>query len=121
MSRRPRSITASKTLPGWATATTDGKEKAFIQVGLSMLTDKRFQSLSGGARCTYLCMVSEAKGKRDFVFPRATAEKKYGIPPTSLKRHVKDLCDNGFVELSSSGRATREPNFYRFSFEWKRR
>ena len=49
----------------------------------------------------------------DFIFPRAVTER-YGISPTSLVRRVKEFQRSGFVELSSSGKATREPNYCRF-------
>lgn len=111
---------SNKQLLPWASAEPDGQEKAFVQVGLSFLRDGRFQALTSGARCTYIAMLSEARGKRDFIFPRAAAER-YGIPSTSLVRHVRELQDAGFIELSSSGKATREPNFYRFSLSWKSR
>ena len=85
-----------------------------------MLLDKRYQELSGGAKHTYSSMLAEARGGRDFTFPRATAEK-YGIAPSTLVRHVQELQDAGFIELTSSGKTTREPNFYRFSLAWKER
>ena len=111
---------SNKQLLPWASAEPDGKEKAFVQIGLSLLRDKRFHSLTFGARNTYAAMLSEARGRRDFIFPRAVAES-YGIPSTSLVRHVRELQEAGFIELSSSGKATREPNFYRFSLGWKSR
>ncbi len=117
-SKRAGRFARSKQLPLWASAAPDGTEKAYIQLGLSLLTDKRYQALNGGAKHVYACMLSEARGSREFIFPKSAA-KRYGISPSSLGRHVKELQAAGFIELASSGKVTREPNNYRFSLAWK--
>ena len=113
-------LSQSKQLPMWASAAPDGTEKAYVQLGLSLLTDVRYQELTGGAKHLYTCMLSEARGKREFIFPRATGER-YGIPASSLTRQVAELKEAGFIEVVYSGKITREPSCYRFSFEWKNR
>ena len=82
MSGRKRS---SRTVLPWLTARSDGKEGRFIQVGNSLLLDKRVQKLSGNALRLYLCMAMESGGKRHFLFPQAVG-KKYGVPLFDLKR-----------------------------------
>ena len=60
MSGRKRS---SRTVLPWLTARSDGKEGRFIQVGNSLLLDKRVQKLSGNALRLYLCMAMESGGR----------------------------------------------------------
>lgn len=67
---------------------------------------------------TYLAMALEAGGRAGFIFPLSAA-KKYGISESSFSRHLKELMQKEFIALESSGRVTREPNKYRFSFGWK--
>lgn len=99
---------SSKPLKRWLTASSDCREKRFVQIGNTLLFDKKFTSLSVGARYLYILAANEAAGSRDFQFP-ALKMKALGI---------KELIDAGFVELVRSGRNTRTPNDYRFSFYW---
>lgn len=105
------------TLAAWLSARLDCKEGRFVQIGNSLLLSEQFQALSAGAKHTYLCMAMESGGKREFVFPRAAAQK-YGIPKNSLTRHVDELSKNGFISVNS-GAHVREANIYSFSFTWK--
>ena len=102
----------------WLSARPDCKEGRFIQVGNSLLLSKEFSRLSQGARCTYLCMCMESGGRRAFIFPKSAA-KKYGIPHRTLLRHVEELVGKGFLEKTLSGKCTREPNRFQFSFRWR--
>ena len=105
-------------VPFWMSARQDCKEGRFVQVGNSLLLSEAFQKLSMGARNLYLCMAMESGGKRAFTFPQS-AGKKYGFPPRSMRRYQQELLDAGFVELESSGKATREKNCYVFSPRWR--
>ena len=105
---------SSKPLKRWLTASSDCREKRFVQIGNTLLFDKKFTSLSVGAR--YLA-ANEAAGSRDFQFP-ALKMKALGIKERTARKYIKELIDAGFVELVRSGRNTRTPNDYRFSFYW---
>lgn len=78
---------------------------------------KEFQSLSAGAQITYIFMALEAGTSRKFIFTHTTA-KKYGIASRSFDRYMKELVENGFITFSS-GKNTRTPNEFEFSFSWK--
>jgi DNA-binding MarR family transcriptional regulator len=67
---------------------------------------------------TYLFMALDAGGHSEFTFPLSSA-KKYGISESSFNRHVKELIQKNFIVLVYSGRTTREPNKYRFTYGWK--
>lgn len=106
-------------LKPWLTAKQDCKEKRFIQVGNSLLLDKRYQRLSTGAKCLYQCMCMESAGKREFQFPHGAA-KKYGIASSSFDRQSKELQQAGFIEKIEDGNyAQYAPAVYRFSLLWR--
>ena len=106
------------TIVPWLSANFNHHEKRFIQVGNSLVLSHRFQDLGIGTRYLYLCMAMESGGKRDFTFPQKAAEK-YGIKPSSLWRHIKELEAGKFIKVYS-GKPTREPNKYEFCPQWKR-
>ena len=98
-------------------AKADNREKRFIQVGNSLLLSKQFHALSTGSRFLYFCMAMEC-GKMDkFIFPQKAA-KKYGIAPSSLRKHINELEAARFIRVYS-GKPTREPNRYEFCQGWK--
>ena len=101
----------------WLSAKPDGKEKRFIQIGNTLLLSKEFQALGSGAQRLYFAMAMESGGKRQFIFPQSAA-KKYGITPSSLRRHVKELEQAGFLAVLSL-QNLRLPNEYEFSLRWK--
>ena len=107
------------TIKPWLSAKPDCKEGRFVQVGNSFMLSKAVQSLSAGAFRTYLCMAIESGGRREFQFPLHVA-KKYGISSSSLRRHVEELEENGFIQASRNANL-RKPNDYLFSLEWKLR
>lgn len=113
MSRRKH----SDTIKPWLSANTDCKEGRFIQCGNSLLLSKKFQTLTPGARITYLAMSMESGGRREFIFPLSAA-KKYGIAKNTLTRHIEEMIKAGFITVQS-GKTVRQPNLYAFSFEWK--
>ena len=65
----------------------------------------------------YILAANEAAGSRDFQFP-ALKMKALGIKERTARKYIKELVDAGFIELVRSGRNTRTPNDYRFSFHW---
>lgn len=114
---RHKAATSCKILP-WLSAKANNSEGRFLQLGNSLLLSKEFQGLSAGTQMTYLFMALDAGGRSDFTFPLSSA-KKYGISESSFNRHIKELIQKNFIALVSSGRTTREPNKYRFTYGWK--
>lgn len=103
----------------WLSAKPDSREGRFLQVGNSLLLDKRFQELSTGARMLYFCIANESGGQREVKFPHGAA-RKYGFASTSFERYVKELREKGFLFLTGGMDCGRfEANVYRFSFAWK--
>lgn len=108
---------SSKPLKRWLTSSSDCRERRFVQIGNTLLFDKRFTSLSVGARYLYILAANEAAGSRDFQFP-ALKMKALGIKERTARKYIKELVDAGFIELVRSGRNTRTPNDHCFSFHW---
>ena len=112
-----------KPLPGWATGTLDGKmesgkQEPYTRIGVTLLKHSAFIDLNPCAKLLYSLMTLECGGNREFTFPLHTAAQ-YGINAKTLRRSVKELAEAGFIEIVQSGKITREPNRYRFIFDWK--
>ena len=89
----------------WLTALkTNNGEGRFIQVGNSFFFHDAVKSLSSGAF-------------QRFDFPAATI-KKYGLTLRSCREHIEELYEKGFIDIDGAG-ATRMPNHYEFSNDWK--
>lgn len=101
----------------WLSKRADCKEGRFLQIGNSICLSKEFQSLYSGAQITYIFMALEAGTSRKFIFTHTTA-KKYGIASRSFDRYTKELVEKNFLTMSS-GKNTRTPNEFEFSFAWK--
>lgn len=112
----------------WLSRRRDNTEGRFLQVGNSMflsVKDKEtgaelnpYVKLPDGAKNLYQCMSLEAGGHKSFEFTRITAENKYGIQNSNLRRNVEVLIKAGFIRRNS-GKTVRQPNHYEFIFEWK--
>lgn len=102
----------------WLSAHLDCREKSYVMEGDTLRKSKAWQALTLNARNTYSCMVHECRGRREFTFPLAVAQK-YGIPKNSLTRSVHELVGAGFIRCQS-GRTVRKPNLYAFEWGWKR-
>lgn len=104
----------------WLSANADCSEKGgFVQVGNSLLISQAWRGLSYSSRILYISMADSARGQRQFQFPRATIEKRYGIPWRTALNGIDELIGSGFIRLVSGGKTTREPNIYEFVFDWK--
>lgn len=66
---------------------------------------------------TYQYMAMESGGRQNFQFPLSAA-KKYNISSSSLRRHVDELAEKGFIKVQRNANL-RKANDYAFSTEWK--
>ena len=105
-------------MPFWLSTAAGGHEARFIQVGDTLLNNARFKNLSPAAKALYFCCAMEAKGNRNFQMTESRAVK-YGITPSSLRRHLKELKDSGFIQITRSGKNTRTANDYQFCMDWR--
>lgn len=103
----------------WLTATHSGNEPGgFVRVGKSLLKSPQFQSLTYGARMTYLCMCMEAGGQKEFTFPRL-AIMAYGLKQRQCRVNIEELEKAGFIRKSTQGKGNLHPNEYEFVSLWK--
>ena len=112
-----RKLARNCTILPWLSSKPDCAEGRFLQIGNSLFLSKAFQNLSPGAQMLYLYAALESGGRIEFLFPQKTASK-YGIAPRSLRRHLDELIEAGFIEKTSL-KNLRQPNEYVFSFHWK--
>lgn len=107
----------------WATGLVDGKTKngakeAFALIGVSLWKHPAYLALNPRTQQLYDRMILECRGNQEFIFPLHTA-KLYGFSVTTFRRAVRELEAAGFIKTVQSGQITREPNRYRFIFDWK--
>lgn len=106
-------------LQPWVSANIDNREPAgYAQIGTSLFECEAFHQLSPQQRYTYLCMVCNAKGKREFEFPRRCF-KQFGIPHGTARAAIEALIAAKFIEREYSGKIMRDANKYRFALGWK--
>lgn len=115
--KRSASKKARPAILPWLSARSDSRERRFVQVGNSLFFSPAFQALGPGAKYLYLAMALESGGRRSFLFPQS-AGKKYGISPSSLRRHIRELSDARFIRVCSM-KNLRQPNRYDFDLGWK--
>jgi hypothetical protein len=74
-------------------------------------------NLTGSEFKLYVLMLKVAGMNREFTLPRGTYEGY--LAPGTFDTAKKGLIKKGFIEMVYSGKATREPSCYRFTFGWK--
>lgn len=119
------------------------EKKAFESVGgasdvsanvyESMLTSTAWVDLSAQQKALYLCCKAQYYAERkkpidgdaiSFTMARHKWMEHYRLykegNQAAFYRDMQALLDHGFVELVSSGKATREKSIYRFSSMWRK-
>lgn len=117
----PRHKAASQCkINGWLSENRDCRERAFLQVGVSLLTSDVYRRLPDAAKTVYLAMCAEAGKNREFRFSRGIA-KNYGFEDERrYYRGVEALVAAGFIEkVTEPGAAQYAPTQFQFSFAWK--
>lgn len=123
------------------------KPKAFESTGISgdtsanlydsMLTNPSFIRLKPRQKLLYLYAKNQYYGKRkpgrdfpdipalqgeDLFYLNFSLVRRYGLYTANGQHEfysdIKILCDTGFMECVSSGRATKQKSVYRFSDRW---
>jgi hypothetical protein len=102
---------------GWCSGNGDNTESRYIQLGVSFFENENVMKLTGNEFKIYTLMVKVAGPNREFSLPRSI----YGryCTPSTFNDVLKSLIKKGFIELVYSGKCTREPSRYRFTFSWK--
>lgn len=88
----------------------------FASLYHDMLVNEKFINLSNHTKVIYLYMSDWSNGSQEFEFPYSVY-KKITTRKTFYKA-LKELCENGFIEIIGSGKNTRTPNKYKFSSGW---
>lgn len=106
-------------LKPWLSGKLDNRDKRFIQVGASLLQSTAFKSLNYASRILYLCLANDA-GKENSVEFSHSAAKRYGFPPSTFDRSIKELIAAGFIErVEDEDRSQYKTSRFRFTYKWK--
>lgn len=102
---------------GWCSATPDGKDKRFSQVGVSFFEHPAVLGMTPSEFKLYMYAIKEAGQSREFELPRTVYKKM--MSPSTFHNAMRGLVRKGFIEITLKGKTTRENNRYRFVFDWK--
>ena len=105
-------------IEGWLCYKNDSPTgQTYIRLTSDLMNCDRFLNLNPLTQIIYLQMCLAAVGKIEFIFPHAKYRKL--CSKGGFAKAEAELISNGFIEKLESGRFTRTPNKYRFSFRWK--
>lgn len=114
---RRKSAEKCKILP-WLSGNADCTDKRFLQVGNSLLFNKRFQSLKDSTKMFFLCLAMESGGNREVELSSRKAAK-YGFCRSTVVRCTKELIEKGFIERINPDELQFATSKYKFLFDWK--
>ena len=103
--------------PPWKSCERDYRERTFVQIGLSMLDHSATRSLSAPAFQLLVYMQLEARGNRNFKYPRSKYERF--MHRATFERACGELVNKGFITIEKRFPHTRKPTEYAFSEGWK--
>jgi len=101
----------------WETKNADGMERRFIRMGNTQMCSERMRKLSSIAFKIYCYMKLESGGSKQFAFPH-NKYASYVTKPTFF-RALKELEQNGFIDIIQRNGNLRRSNVYAFSERWK--
>lgn len=88
----------------------------FIRVYHDLMLNKNFMSLKKSSKLVYFYMLDYSVGNREFEFPHSIYSKI--ASRQTFQESIKELTENGFIEIIECGQNTRTPNKYQFSSKW---
>jgi hypothetical protein len=103
-------------IPLWGTAT-DGIEKKYTRLGVSLLAHEKVRMLPPNAFRVYVYMTLYCKGYQDFVMPYSLY-RGFTTKP-AFSRAIKELAKAGLIEVIEKNGNLRKPNKYRFSTQYR--
>ena len=107
-----------KTIEGWLCYKNENPVgQTFIRLTNDLIKSPKFLGLKPLSQLLYIHMCMAAAGKIDFIFPYEAY--KDVCSKGGFAKAETELMQKGFIEKVESGRFTRTPNKYRFSFKWK--
>lgn len=95
-----------------------GKTKSFVALPHSLLMNKRYKKLKSSSQMIYTYMTDYANGGEYTKFPKSIYTEITTCQ--TFNNAIKELVENGFIEIAENGRFTRTENIYRFIDKWKK-
>ena len=108
----------AQSLPPWQSAAPNGREKAYVKMGLSQLEHPAIRALKPGAFKLYVYMLSEARGGKTFVFPLSEYSKF--LSRDGFQKAKAELVEKGLIVVEEDWAHVRKPTVYAFSDAWWR-
>ena len=104
----------------WESTKFDGIEKRYIRLSDTQLMSTAMKKLKPLSFKIYIYMRIESAGRKDFKFPHGVYNKKLKIcSKQGFQNALKDLQQNGFIEVKEHNKNLRIANVYSFSDKWK--
>ena len=92
------------------------KNKKFVQIYHNQLFNNKFMKMKANTQILYIRMLDYSNGQQITEYP-FRIYKSFITTPTFLNC-IKELCDNGFIEVVENGRFNHKPNKYKFINNW---
>ena len=92
------------------------KNKKFVAIYHNQLCNEKFMKMPLNAQMLYIYMLDYSNGSIETEFPHRFY-KKIMTTPTFMKC-IKELKNNGFIEVSAEGKFNHKPNKYKFIDKW---
>jgi len=105
-------------IPNWKhnPNNTTKKDMSFIQIYHDLLINKTFLKLNNSSKVLYFYMYDYSNGSQEFEFPYSIYSKI--MTKNTFQSCIKELSENGFIEVIENGKSTRTPNKYKFINKW---
>ncbi len=103
--------------PPWETLNTNGREKKYVRMGITLMNSIPVKRLSGTAFKIMTYMKKQSGQSQQFEFPR-TEYIQITTEPT-FNRAIKELIGAGIIDVVERNRNLRKPNVYSWSLRWK--
>lgn len=92
------------------------KSKKFVMVYHDQLFDDKFKKMKSSSQLLYIRMLDYSNGQQTTHYPRRMYKDL--MSSATFNTCVKELINNGFIELVESGRFNHKENLYKFSTHW---
>lgn len=92
-------------------------KEPYIAITKSMMTNEKWLNMKYSARELYLYMKLWSYGKKEFEFSYSLASNILGSTKT-IQIRIKELVDNGFIEIIKCSKRPGVGTVYKFSNNW---
>ena len=92
------------------------KNKKFVAIYHNQLCNDKFMKMSLNTQMLYVYMLDYSNRSVETEFPHRFYKKIMSTP--TFNKCIKELYENGFIEVKESGKFNHKPNIYKFIDKW---